>query len=64
MHRARRVRECSLRMSAHTNRRFYRFFKIAHIVHRIKNTEYIHAIDMGALDKFLDDIIRVMTITE
>ena len=36
--------------------------EVAHIIHRIENSENINTVDGGALDKLLNHIIRIVTV--
>ena len=64
VYRTDRVRDCALRMFADGQRRFHRRLQISHVVHRIKNAEYVNTIGRSAFDEFLHDIIGIVAITE
>ena len=54
----------TLGMAFHRLYGFQRHLDVAHVVHRIKHTEHIDTIHRSSLHKALDDIIRVVPVTE
>ena len=64
MYRADGVRHGALCMFFVFQNGFNGNFQIARVIHRVKYTEYIYAIDSGSFNKFTDNIISIMTIAE
>ncbi len=63
MDRAGRVRNSSLSMSIGSEYCFYRVFNVAHVIHGVKDTENINTVDSTTLNKFVNHIIGIMSIT-
>ena len=64
MYRALGIGNGTLRMLAGFQNRINGRLQVAHIVHRVKHPEHIHAIGRRAFDKLVHQIIGIMPITQ
>ena len=62
MHGAHRIRQRSLGVSALLSYRSNCPFKISWIVHRVKNAENIYAVYCSTFNKFVDNVVGIMTV--
>ena len=64
VYRADRVRNGALGVLVHRQSGLYGRLQVAHVVHGVEYTEYIHAVDRSALNKFAHHIVCVVAVAE